>query len=163
MVWLFQYLVFSLIFALTYGRSWPSHVDEQSISPISLFNLFDSFWTDPEPRQFWFQLLFFQLKKRLNHAAAKVKSYCSSASSEGCPSHEALSVLVRFFSPFRLQSLLLMMTARLPFYFHLWTLLLFISLHSHYSLKRKQIKNISKHDWDVYATTFSIAVARQSK
>ena len=40
-------LVFSLIFALAYGRSWLSHVDEQSIMPINLFNLFDSFWTDP--------------------------------------------------------------------------------------------------------------------
>ena len=28
-------------------RSWLSHVDEQSIMPINLFNLFDSFWTDP--------------------------------------------------------------------------------------------------------------------
>ena len=46
-LWLFQYLVFSLIFALAYGRSWLSHVDEQSIMPINLFNLFDSFWTDP--------------------------------------------------------------------------------------------------------------------
>ena len=47
MVWPFQYLVFSLIFALAYGRSWLSHVDEQSITLINLFNLFDSFWTDP--------------------------------------------------------------------------------------------------------------------
>ena len=62
MVWLFQYLVylcllyllylcrfrlFSLIFAWAYGRSWLSHVDEQSIMPINLFNLFDSFWIDP--------------------------------------------------------------------------------------------------------------------
>ena len=28
-------------------RSWLSHIDEQSIMPINLFNLFDSFWTDP--------------------------------------------------------------------------------------------------------------------
>ena len=39
-VWLFQYGVFSLIFALAYGRSWLSHVDEQSMTPINLFNLF---------------------------------------------------------------------------------------------------------------------------
>ena len=28
-------------------RSWLNHIDEQSIMPINLFNLFDSFWTDP--------------------------------------------------------------------------------------------------------------------
>ena len=60
MVWLFQYLVFSLIFALAYGRSWLSHVDEQSIMPINLFNLFDSFWTDPWSLIRWSLVQFFQ-------------------------------------------------------------------------------------------------------
>ena len=34
-------------------RSWLSHVDEQSIMPINLFNLFDAFWTDPSSLVWW--------------------------------------------------------------------------------------------------------------
>ena len=42
-----KFVPIALIFAWAYGRSWLSHVDEPSLMPINLFDLFDSFWTDP--------------------------------------------------------------------------------------------------------------------
>ena len=40
-------VTFFYFFLSIWERSWLSYVDEQSIMPINLFNLFNSFWTDP--------------------------------------------------------------------------------------------------------------------
>lgn len=57
------------------------------------------------------------------------------------------------FAILRWISLLLVMTTRLLLNFCLWILLLFISLHSHSSFKRRQRTKISMCNRDVYATT----------
>ena len=63
-------MAFSVFSIFSYFRfsvrgSWLSHADEQSITPISLFNLFDLFWTDPrslilDPVIRWSLIRFFQ-------------------------------------------------------------------------------------------------------
>ena len=55
-----KFVPIALIFAWAYGRSWLSHVDEPSLMPINLFDLFDSFWTDPWSLIRWSLVQFFQ-------------------------------------------------------------------------------------------------------
>ena len=65
--------------------------------------LYGNVWFNSAERQFWVQsflffiFVFFQLKKRPKHAAAKMNGCWSTVSSENCLSYEDLSILMRLF------------------------------------------------------------------